>query len=446
MKKVIALLLALVMVCGLVACGAKEPAVDAPADLPADAPAEEKKPVEAEPEKELEPITITWAMNETANLPAESYYAIVDAFHEAYPHITIEMDFDNVTTSTDGEAIGYETRVASGLQADIMLWDMYMDKIEGACAAMPDWLVEKFPAGYLKETFGAVRSVPAVTQGVWSIIYDKAMFEAAGVTPPETWDEFLVVCEKLKANGTTPMMLWGGTNQSFLACGICAWMAKGIEVENPSFKEELFAGNASWTDPVITERLQMWQDFANSGYIYDGFKSLDYANALAEFYDGKAAMIMEGVWGLGGLDPEKYGIFFVPDNDGNKFTTMTTLYYQVWEGSENVDACWQFIDWLMCGEGLPLYTKYILQPDAQVGCSNYATVYEMDPLVEAYYTEFYNYDVMESWMERYVYQPTGFNTPDYFAEVFYNDVDVATVAQEMQTQYDILMEEQGLRD
>ena len=39
MKKLIALLLALVMVCGLVACGAKEPAVDAPADKPADAPA-----------------------------------------------------------------------------------------------------------------------------------------------------------------------------------------------------------------------------------------------------------------------------------------------------------------------------------------------------------------------------------------------------------------------
>ena len=39
MKKIIALLLALVMVLGLVACGAKEPAVEAPADKPAEAPA-----------------------------------------------------------------------------------------------------------------------------------------------------------------------------------------------------------------------------------------------------------------------------------------------------------------------------------------------------------------------------------------------------------------------
>ena len=447
MKKLLALLLALVMVFSLVACGNNDtPVADAPAaDAPAvDAPADDNVADDSADSNEIEPCTITWGMNETANLPAESYYAIADAFMEAYPNITVEVDLG--TNLSADASMGYATKVTSGLQTDICLYTADMEATEGACAAMPDWLAEKFDAGYLKETFGAVRSVPAVTQGVWCIIYDRAMFEDAGITAtPTSWDEFLTVCEQLKTNGTTPMMLWGSTNQDFFALGLDAWLVGAIEAEDPEFKQKLLSGEAKWTDPIVAEKVQAMQDFANSGYIYDGFKSLDYGNALAEFYDGKAAMIMEGVWGLAGLDAEKYGIFFVPDNAGSVNTTMTTSYWQVWEGAENVDACWLFIDWLLCGEGLPLYTQYILKPDSQVGCSKFATVYEMDPLVEEYYNIFYTYNVVENWMEKAVYQPVGLNPQLYTADIFYNNQDVATILGNLQEQYDILVDEQGMR-
>lgn len=47
-------------------------------------------------------------------------------------------------------------------------------------------------------------------EGFW---YNKALFEKAGIQKaPETWDEFLEVCEKLKAAGITPIVQGGSDN------------------------------------------------------------------------------------------------------------------------------------------------------------------------------------------------------------------------------------------
>ena len=46
-----------------------------------------------------------------------------------------------------------------------------------------------------------------------SFWYNKQMFNDAGVTPPETFDEFLDVCKKLKEVGHTPIAV----------CGVDGW-------------------------------------------------------------------------------------------------------------------------------------------------------------------------------------------------------------------------------
>ena len=78
MKKLIAMLLALVMVFGLVACGNKAPAVDAPVDQPADAPAVDtpaEEPAVADPFAEIEDYD---------ELSSAVYEHVLGEFYEYY--------------------------------------------------------------------------------------------------------------------------------------------------------------------------------------------------------------------------------------------------------------------------------------------------------------------------------------------------------------------------
>ena len=78
MKKLIAMLLALVMVVGLVACGNKAPAVDAPVDQPADAPAVDtpaEEPAVADPFAEIEDYD---------ELSSAVYEHVLGEFYEYY--------------------------------------------------------------------------------------------------------------------------------------------------------------------------------------------------------------------------------------------------------------------------------------------------------------------------------------------------------------------------
>ena len=51
-----------------------------------------------------------------------------------------------------------------------------------------------------------VMAVP-IESTAWGVVYNKEMFEDAGIELPETLDDLRQVCEKLKAKGYTPFML-----------------------------------------------------------------------------------------------------------------------------------------------------------------------------------------------------------------------------------------------
>ena len=98
MKKLLALLLALVMVLGLAACGGTEPAPEAPATNDAPAAAPEAPAAPAEPEGDLV-LYCTMTENDID--------ALLDAFGEKYPKINVEVvngSAGELVTRLTGEA------------------------------------------------------------------------------------------------------------------------------------------------------------------------------------------------------------------------------------------------------------------------------------------------------------------------------------------------------
>lgn len=442
MKKLIALFMVLIMTVALVACGNSDNAANNAADNSTSNNAPATSDTDAKQDNQ-EPVTISWLMNETAILTRDKYEAIVAAFEADHPNIKIDLVLDTYFGLDQ-----YRTRIAGDNMVDIFMNAGPVSVVEGALAEMPAELTEKFIPNYLTETYGAYRIIPAVSQGNWCILYNKAMFADAGITEtPKTWEEFYDVCEKLADKGYTPMMSWGSTSQELWRN---VWssgpLANDINEANPNFNEQLLTGEAKWTDSYVKESFEDLAALVESGYLHKGYKSLTYPDSLAEFYAGNAAMAFEGVWGVA-QDPELYGLFMPPTHTGTKNITMTNMYWGVWEGAENKDACWTFVDWVLCGDGQQLYTDLILAADAQISCAKDAVSYEMAPLVQEFYDQAAQCNVMIDPM--YVLGtnalPGGANIEilNAILEVFFNGADIDETLSDLQAEYEILYAEQN---
>ena len=78
---------------------------------------------------------------------------------------------------------------------------------------LPDSILERM---YL--TDNDVPGYPSSTSVV-RIFYNQSLFDAAGVQVPETWDQFMDVCQKLKSAGTTPFAFPNASRTIFPGCG-----------------------------------------------------------------------------------------------------------------------------------------------------------------------------------------------------------------------------------
>lgn len=438
MKKLIALLLVLTMVLSFAACSG-DPA-EAPADNGNQGAANSG---DAGKDASSDPVTITWAINETANLTREQYMVITKAFEDAHPGIKVELKlFSN-------DEKDFVTQIAAGTLADISHNMADLANLEGVWAEVPADLQAKWDPQYLFEANGVVNAVPVCGQGHYSVIYHKAEFEALGLQEPKTWAEFLAVCDAFVANGKAPLMGWGAGNADFFCeAWACVNLSNYLKANYDNFNASLRDGSAKWTDAGIIDVIKEFQTWNSNGYYYAGSASLDYSNAQVEFKNGAAPMMIDGVWALTGLDDAEYGMFFLPEISGSNYLSEYMCYWGVSEASENKEAAWTFVDWVLTGDGLAYYTEQILSHDAQVSFIEGAPSYEMDPLVQEYYDGYkgerqaYNSDLFVAGDNAL---PAGFEPYlcSELSKIFFDNQDVETTMQTVQAEYERFLADQG---
>ncbi|MGN1142390.1 MAG: ABC transporter substrate-binding protein, partial [Oliverpabstia sp.] len=152
-----------------------------------------------------------------------------------------------------------------------------------------------------------------------TILYNKNVFDEYGLEEPETFDEFLEVCETLKSNGVTPIALksdsWGGFIwfQNMLA-------AKDVELYNG-----ICDGSIPYTDSRVVEVMKIWEDMLQKGYFSAPMDySTDVRKSVAQ---GTVAMMLEPHVELTGMkrdfgmeEGKDIDTFVVPTMDGGKRT------------------------------------------------------------------------------------------------------------------------------
>ncbi len=137
-----------------------------------------------------------------------------------------------------------------------------------------------------------------VTQHYVAFFYNKKIFQKLAITPPRTWGEFLLVCDRLKQTGITPLAL--GSRERWPAQFWFDYLL--LRSAGPDYRQRLMEGKASYADPEVVKTFTIWKQLLDRGYFNGSPNLLDWTDASRLVHSGKAAMTLMGTWIIGMFD------------------------------------------------------------------------------------------------------------------------------------------------
>jgi raffinose/stachyose/melibiose transport system substrate-binding protein len=152
------------------------------------------------------------------------------------------------------------------------------------------------------------------------VIYNADIFEEQGLEVPETWDEFIAVCDALQDAGITPF--YGTLADSWT--GVPSWNALGAYPAQGDFFDEMRAeGENVGPDSEVSFQKDfaeaMDQQYQLYSYMQDGYRGKTYDDGNAAFANGEVAMLLQGIWAISpvkAVNPDiRAGIFPYPATD-----------------------------------------------------------------------------------------------------------------------------------
>lgn len=186
------------------------------------------------------------------------------------------------------------------------------------------------------------------------VIYNQEIFEQQGLAVPETWNEFIAVCDTLKAAGITPF--YGTLGDSWT--GLPSFNALGAYPAQGGFFDKM---RAQGEDTGPDSEVSFEKDFPEAmeqqaqlfGYMQDGYRGKTYDDGNAAFANGDAAMLLQGIWALSpikAINPDvKAGIFPYPatDNpDDRVLVSGVDVAVTLPKNGAHHDEAMRFVDYL----------------------------------------------------------------------------------------------------
>lgn len=381
MKKHIAWFITIVMMISLLA-GCTSKAAETTADTTAAGESTGAPAIEASSEAAAEDVTIKWGVFETDNLTADYYATIIDAFEKDNPGIKVET----VVATGDDRGSFWKTMYASGSFPDIVMEAEVLATTDGIFAEVPGDLLANYDPAAICTYNGKTTTIPSMKQLRMQCYYNKADFDALGLKEPETWDEFLDICETIKTAGKVPLIC-GGTGDIW-ATGQPWWISvtnQSLINAYPNFNADVLAGSVKWNNDSLVNSLTTWQKLVKDGYYHKGCMSFSYSQAAAEFQAGGAVMMIDGSWAASGFDNAgntDFGVFAVPNPENLKTYCTAVSYWGVSEQSVNKEAAFKFAGYVL-GGNQETY-KFFLSADGLSSTTKTPVTYEQGPLMDKF--------------------------------------------------------------
>lgn len=300
------------------------------------------------------PVTITFwhAYNplETETLDTK----VIPAFEKAHPDIKVQA-----------QPVPYDefhrkllTALAGGTAPDLIrsdiIWVPEFAEL-GALVAldelMPDFNTFKdkvFP-GPLSTNFwkGHYYGLPLDTN-CRVLLWNKAVFQAAGISsPPKTFDEFLTVCEKIKALGKDK---YGFADGGTYAWAVNPWIwSSGGDITDP----QITKATGYLNGPGTAAAYEFLLNLVKKEYIHPGILG-GGVDTWGGFAKGEIAMVLEGPWFPPLFDQQfpdvDYGFALMPAGPGGAISVVGGEDIVMFQQSQNKEAAAEFIRFMLSPE------------------------------------------------------------------------------------------------
>lgn len=179
-------------------------------------------------------------------------------------------------------------------EGQIMPWDKYLDKPAWGDTSGKKWRDTFQPNLLANGVFDGQSLVLPFNIDSYGWWYDKKLFEKHGWALPTTYEEFLVLAEKIKAEGIAPIT-FQGRYPEYLENGIFyPWVisAGGMDAFNALMDKKPDA----WLHPAVLRAAQAVMDCKKNGIFQRGCIGMNHIEAQMELLVHRAAFIPCGSW------------------------------------------------------------------------------------------------------------------------------------------------------
>ncbi|QQO11095.1 ABC transporter substrate-binding protein [Breznakiella homolactica] len=197
---------------------------------------------------------------------------------------------------------------------------------------------------------GKMFAVPfaAVSHAVY---YNKDIFRKENLSIPQSWEDFLALCQTLTSKGYTPLANGVADEWDILECFFLGMLPNFVGGASERVKYE--TGEKKLNDANFVAAFKGMADVAK--YLPRGFQSVTYNDSQVLFNSQQAVMFMDGSWTAGVYEgaPFEWGVFAMPAPRGRNTIicfhpdmaiTMNTK-------TKYPEECKAFLAWLCTREG-----------------------------------------------------------------------------------------------
>ena len=227
----------------------------------------------------------------------------VEAFEEIAERFNAEHDSIHLTIDSPNEAmtilktrfiredypdivgIGGDINYSNFLDADLF---MDISDFEGTGMVKQSYLDMDKELEFIPQE--GIYALPYAANAA-GILYNKDMFQEHGWKIPETWNEFLDLCEKIKSSGIEPLYLGYKDTWTCLA----PWNALAVGLTDSDTCNQVNMGNTTFSEAYreVAEKMKTLQKYAEQNpYAYG------YNDACTAFARNQSAMYPIGSYAI----------------------------------------------------------------------------------------------------------------------------------------------------
>ena len=237
---------------------------------------------------ETEPITLNVSTG-YSNLWGEAEEPVIQRFEETHPGVEVAVKHQD---------LGWQSLLEQEVLPDILFGEIGYDLTEisrnNQLASLNDlWtqadLYETVPISLqgLSVVDGNQYHLPMITNWV-AIYYNTDIFDAYDLTPPQTWDELLQVCDVLHSQGIRPFA-FGPADWS----GMYWFDYLNLRLNGLAFHRQLLQGQVSFDDERVHQVFDTWRVLIDRGCLGEDARPLGIMDSRLAIIHGEEGVITQ---------------------------------------------------------------------------------------------------------------------------------------------------------